>query len=146
MSRSDSYGSRTALVDGARRIGYREPAVRADALAERLVSPALGDGDNLLVQLPKRWEFVALFLACQRIGVAPLLALMPHREHELEYLAELADVAAVAVPDTCRDFDHETLAAEIAEIAGTRPRPVPGRPWCSPGARSAPAPRSGSPR
>ncbi|GGU40057.1 (2,3-dihydroxybenzoyl)adenylate synthase [Streptomyces violascens] len=119
---SESYGSRTALVDGATRIGYRELAVRADALAERLVSLGLGDGDNLLVQLPNCWEFVALFLACQRIGVAPVLALMPHREHELEYLAELADVAAIAVPDTCRDFDHQTLAAKIA---GTRPRPVP---------------------
>ncbi|MFG2718373.1 (2,3-dihydroxybenzoyl)adenylate synthase [Streptomyces sp. NPDC048416] len=119
---SESYGARTALVDGATRMSYRELAARADALADHLAALGLKDGDNLLVQLPNRWEFVALFLACQRIGVAPVLALMPHREHELEYLADLADVAAVAVPDTCRGVDHQALGAKIA--AG-RPRPVP---------------------
>ncbi|WP_306499670.1 (2,3-dihydroxybenzoyl)adenylate synthase [Streptomyces sp. YU58] len=111
---ADRYGHRTAVVDGAIRLSYRELAERTDALAERLLGLGLGNGDNLLVQLPNRWEFLGLFLACQRIGVAPLLALPAHREHELTYLADLTDAAAIVVPDTLRGFDHRSLAARIA--------------------------------
>ena len=111
---ADRYGNRTAMVDGAVRISYRDVAERVDSLAERLLGLGLRNGDNLLVQLPNCWEFLCLFLACQRIGVAPLLALPAHREHELAYLADLAEVAAIAVPDTLRGFDHQSLAARIA--------------------------------
>ncbi|WP_405723159.1 AMP-binding protein [Streptomyces sp. NBC_01537] len=119
---ADRFAARTAIVDGPETVSYQELAERADALAERLIGLGLGDGDNILVQLPNCWEFVALFLACQRVGVAPVLALLPHREHELEYLAELADVAAIAVPDRWREFDHQELAARIGAARG---RPVP---------------------
>ncbi|WBO65003.1 (2,3-dihydroxybenzoyl)adenylate synthase [Streptomyces camelliae] len=111
---ADRYGHRTAVVDGAIRLSYREFAERTDSLAERLLGLGLKNGDNLLVQLPNCWEFLGLFLACQRIGVAPLLALPAHREHELAHLADLADVAAIVVPDTLRGFDHQSLAARIA--------------------------------
>ncbi|MFE9881062.1 AMP-binding protein [Streptomyces sp. NPDC005784] len=98
---ADRYGHRTAVVDGSVRLSYREVAERVDSLAERLLGLGMRNGDNLLVQLPNCWEFLGLFLACQRIGVAPLLALPAHREHELAYLADLAEVAAIVVPDPC---------------------------------------------
>lgn len=113
------HGDTTAVVDGDVRLSYTELAVRVDALAERLTELGLGDGDNILVQLPNCWEFLALVLACQRIGVAPVLSLLAHREHELDYLAELAGVAALVVPDRWQEFDHQDLAAKLA--AQTRP-------------------------
>ena len=111
---ADEYGDRTAIVDGDVTISYRALAEHADALADNLLDLGLHDGDNILVQLPNSWEFVALFLACQRIGVAPVLALLAHREHELTYLAELADVRAIVVPDTWQKFDHQQLATDLA--------------------------------
>lgn len=111
---ADEYGDRVAVVDGEVRLTYRELAEHADALADNLLDLGLRDGDNILVQLPNSWEFVALFLACQRIGVAPVLALLAHREHELTYLAELADVRAIVVPDTWQKFDHQRLATDLA--------------------------------
>ena len=111
---ADRYGSRVALTDGDRKISYRELAELADALAERLAGRGLRHGDRILVQLPNSWELVVLLFACLRLGVAPVLALMPHREHELAYLAELAEVAAIAVPDRWRDFDHQALVARVA--------------------------------
>ncbi|MFL6075729.1 MAG: (2,3-dihydroxybenzoyl)adenylate synthase [Mycobacteriales bacterium] len=115
---ADRWGDRTAVVDGERRLSYRELAERADALADRLAGLGLRDGDNMLVQLPNCAEFLILFLACQRIGVAPLLALLPHREHELSFLADLARVAAIAVPDTHSGYDHQDLAAKLAAGVG----------------------------
>lgn len=111
---ADEYGDRIAIVDGEFAVSYRDLAEHADALADNLLDLGLRDGDNILVQLPNSWEFVALFLACQRIGVAPVLALLAHREHELACLADLADVRAIVVPDTWQKFDHQTLAADLA--------------------------------
>jgi 2,3-dihydroxybenzoate-AMP ligase len=119
---ADRDGDRTAVVDGDARISYRELAEHADALAARLHDLGLRDGDNILVQLPNSWEFLALFLACQRIGVAPVLALLAHREHELRYLAALADVKAVVVPDRWHEFDHRRLAVDVA---ASMPGPCP---------------------
>ncbi len=124
---ADRYGDRVAIVDGDLEISYAALAEHADALADHLLDLGLHDGDNILVQLPNTWEFVALFLACQRIGVAPVLALMAHREHELRYLAELADVKAIVVPDRWQGFDHQGLAA--------RPRRGPARAVRGAGAR-----------
>lgn len=107
-------GDRVAVVDGELTITYRELAEHADALADHLLDLGLHDGDNILVQLPNSWEFLALFLACQRIGVAPVLALLAHREHELRYLAELADVKAIVVPDRWQGFDHQRMAIDLA--------------------------------
>lgn len=129
---ADRYADDVAVVDGPTRLSYRELAERVDVLAERLSESGLTDGDNILVQLPNRWEFVALFLACQRIGVAPVLALPAHREHELRHLADLADVRAIVVPDRIGDFDAQGLAAELSRSGGRRRKVVvlgePNRP------------------
>jgi 2,3-dihydroxybenzoate-AMP ligase len=114
---ADQYQQRIAITDGDTQLSYQELAERADALAENLLGLGLSDGDNILVQLPNCWEFAALLFACQRIGVAPVLALLPHRGHELAYLADLADIAAIVVPSQWHDFDHEELAAGIAATA-----------------------------
>lgn len=108
------YRERVALVDGDVEITFRELAELADGLAEALLGLGLRRGDRIVVGLPNRWEFVALLLACLRAGVAPVLALPAHREHELGYLARHADARMIVVPDTWRGFDHEALAARIA--------------------------------
>lgn len=111
---ADGYGDRVAIVDGPKRIGYRELAERADALADALAARGVHRGDRILVQLPNAWEFVVLVLACLRAGVAPVLALPAHRRHELEHLARSATVRAIVVPDVLRGFDHQSLAATVS--------------------------------
>lgn len=115
---ADRHGDRTAVSDLGRRVSYRELARGADRLAAALLAHGVGRGDTVLVQLPNTWEFVAVFLACQRAGAVPVLALMPHRASELRYLAALADVSAFLVADRWNGFDHQALAAEVA---GDRP-------------------------
>ncbi|MGH3905199.1 MAG: AMP-binding protein [Pseudonocardiaceae bacterium] len=116
---ADQHPERISLVDGEVRLSYRELAVRADALAVRLADRGLGSGDALLVQLPNCWQFVVLFFACTRLGVAPVMALLPHRAQELTHLAEHAQAAAIAVPDRWSGFDHATLAAQVAAAVPT---------------------------
>lgn len=103
----------TALVDGGLRLSHRELWERADGAAVRLSGLGLRAGDRIVVQLPTRWEFVVLTLACLRLGVLPVMALPAHRRHELTYLAEHSDARAIAVPDVLKGFDHQELAAGL---------------------------------
>ncbi|CAN5115207.1 (2,3-dihydroxybenzoyl)adenylate synthase [soil metagenome] len=106
---ADRSADAVALVDGLR-LTHRELAARADAAATRLVGLGLRAGDRIVVQLPNRWEFVVLTLACLRAGIVPVMALPAHRRTELSYLAAHAEASAIAVPDRLRDFDHEAMA------------------------------------
>lgn len=117
--RAAEHPDALAVVDGATRLTYREVVQRAEAGADRLLERGLRPDDRVLVQLPNSWEFVVFTLACFRAGVVPVMALPAHRRHELEYLADLAEVRSLVVPETHREFDHQRLAEEIAH--GVKP-------------------------
>ncbi|MGY1824229.1 (2,3-dihydroxybenzoyl)adenylate synthase [Geodermatophilus sp. SYSU D00079] len=112
---ADARPDAVALVDGDVRLTHRSLTARADALAARLVDDlGLARGDRIVVQLPNCWEFVVLTLACLRAGIVPVMALPGHRRHELSYLVDHSEAAALAVPGVLRGFDHQQMAAELA--------------------------------
>ena len=103
-----------AVIDGEVRLTYQSLLARSDALATAL-SDGLGlrRGDRIVVQLPNCWQFVVLLLGCLRAGIIPVMALPAHRRHELAYLADHSEAAAIAVPGEVRGFDHQQMAAEL---------------------------------
>ena len=114
---ADRIPDKVALVDGDLRLTYAELVARADTAATRLFDLGLRADDRIVVQLPNGWEFVVLTLACLRAGIVPVMALPGHRHHELSYLTEHAEAAAIAVPDELRGFDHQELAHRlVAEV------------------------------
>ncbi|MFI2652185.1 (2,3-dihydroxybenzoyl)adenylate synthase [Micromonospora fulviviridis] len=110
---ADAWGPRIAVVDGGRRLTYRQLAERADALAERLSQRGFRRGDSLLVQLPNCAEFLVVAFACFRLGVAPVMMLPQHREHELTAIAMHVGARALVVPDVWRGYDHQALAHRV---------------------------------
>ncbi|MCW2682545.1 MAG: 2,3-dihydroxybenzoate-AMP ligase [Blastococcus sp.] len=116
---ADARPDAAAVVDGHVRLSYRSLAARSDAAATRLADLGLVRGDRILVQLPNCWQFVVLTLACLRAGVVPVMALPAHRRHELAYLAEHSEAAAIAVPGEMRGFDHQAMAADLVATSGT---------------------------
>ena len=145
-----------ALVDAAvgLRLTHRQLADRADAAAARLLDLGMSKGDRIVVQLGNGWEFVVLTLACLRVGIVPVMALPAHRRAELAHLARHAEATAIAVPDCLREFDHESLAHELAadvvEVTGgpwyvlvagdeVAPTSVDLRALCAPGPGLGPA-------
>src|SRR5581483_6526413 len=95
---ADATPDAVALVDGDRRLTYRQLAERADAVAMRLAALGLRPDDRLVVQLPNTAEFVILTYACLRLGVIPVMALPGHRRHEIGHLVEHSEAVAIAVP------------------------------------------------
>lgn len=116
---ADATPDAIAVVDGDRRVTYRELAERADAAASRLAALGLRPDDRIVVQLPNTVEFVILTYGCLRLGVIPVMALPGHRRHEIGHLVEHSEAVAIAVPDTLRDHDHQSMAFEIADSSST---------------------------
>ena len=117
---ADARADHPALVDGDVRLTYASLAARSDALATRLLDElGLERGDRIVVQLPNCWQFVVLTLSCLRAGIMPVMALPAHRQHELRYLVEHSEARAIVVPGLLRGFDHQAMAAELADAAPT---------------------------
>ncbi|MGW0838627.1 (2,3-dihydroxybenzoyl)adenylate synthase [Streptomyces sp. NPDC002787] len=116
---ADATPDALAVVDGARRLTYRQLAEHADATALRLAALGLRPDDRLVVQLPNTAEFVILTYACLRLGVIPVMALPGHRRHEIGHLVEQSEAVALAVPDFLKDHDHQAMAFEVAETSST---------------------------
>ncbi|MFH9264643.1 amino acid adenylation domain-containing protein [Streptomyces sp. NPDC017546] len=123
-----------ALVDGDRRLDYRELDGRANQLARRLAGAGVGPGDFVGVLLERSAELVVAMLAALKAGAAfvPLDPAWPAlRKGELIAAAGLAacvttgamlsksELAAMSA-----DAAHVDLAAEATTIAGLDRSPL----------------------
>ncbi|NMF90662.1 cyclohexanecarboxylate-CoA ligase [Aromatoleum petrolei] len=95
------------------RLSYRELDRRVDLIARGLVALGVGRSDVVSFQLPNRWEFVALSLACARIGAAANPVMPIFRQHELSYMLDFAESKVFIVPAVFRKFDHAAMAREL---------------------------------
>lgn len=94
-------------------ITYRQLNDRVAAVASALAELGVGRGDVVAFQLPNWWEFVAVYLACVRIGAAanPLMPIFRHRE--LAFMLALAESKVFIAPASFRGFDHASLARTL---------------------------------
>ncbi|GAA2889732.1 2,3-dihydroxybenzoate-AMP ligase [Actinoplanes cyaneus] len=102
-----SFASRVAVVDGDRRITYRQLFDRAQRLAAGLHAQGVRAGDRVVVQLPNVAEYFEVIFALFRLGALPVFALPAHRSSEIGYFC--SHTAAVA---------FITEHAELAPAAG----------------------------
>ncbi|GMU46830.1 MAG: cyclohexanecarboxylate-CoA ligase [Porticoccaceae bacterium] len=108
---------RIAVVDyrtetGARHVlRYRELDDRVARIAAALQRLGIRPGEVVSFQLPNWWEFVAIHLACLRIGAVsnPLMPIF--RERELGFMVDFAESRVLIVPARFRGFDHEAMIA-----------------------------------
>ncbi|MEA2532835.1 MAG: 2,3-dihydroxybenzoate---[aryl-carrier protein] ligase [Actinomycetota bacterium] len=103
-------GAAGAAKDG-KQMSYTELDAAADRLAHGLRRLGLARGDRVVVQLPNVVEFPAVCFALLRLGVLPVFALPPHREHEINYLAAHSEAVAYLACDTFGGFGYGQLGA-----------------------------------
>ncbi len=95
-------------------ISYRQLDVLSKRIALGLAHHGIEKGDMVSFQLPNWWEFVALHLACVRIGAITNPVMPIFRERELSFMLAFAESKAIFVPREFRGFDH------LAMIEGLR--------------------------
>lgn len=92
------------------RLSYRELDDRVDRIARGLVALGVQASDVVSYQLPNCWEFIALALACARIGAAANPVMPIFRQHELNFMLNFGESRVFVVPKTFRNFDYEEMA------------------------------------
>ena len=96
-----------------RLISYRQIDRISKRIAARLHRLGVGRGDVVAIQLPNWWEFVAIHLACVRIGAItnPLQPIF--RERELEFMLGFAETKCLFIPDEFRSFEYAPMIEGI---------------------------------
>lgn len=123
-----------AALDGAvpRRLDYRSLSALIDATMVALADAGLRRDDVLVTQLPNVVEYVAVYLACARLGVVVSPVPMQFRRGELEPLCRLTRARALLTVRVFKGTEHARLATALTDgpqvlvlgrdaPAGTRP-------------------------
>jgi len=93
-----------------RRITYRQLDQLATRIGASLTALGVGYQDVVSFQLPNWWEFIALSLACVRIGATanPLMPIL--RERELGFMLGMTESKVFIVPQRFRGHDFANMA------------------------------------
>lgn len=103
-----------AVVAGERRVTYAALVASMETLAAAFLARGIGPGDRVVVQLPNIPEFVMVYLALNRIGAIPVMALRAHRHAEVRHFLRASGAVAYVVADVVGGFDYRPMAAEMA--------------------------------
>lgn len=106
---ADRMPGRTALVDGDRRISYRELDDWTDRLARALVDRGYAPGDSLALASGNSAEFLAVYYACAKAGVVCVPLNLGWRPDEAGYVLDHAGVRGVVVEAQLADWVGQAL-------------------------------------
>ena len=97
-------------------LSYRQMDERSRRIAMGLAKAGIEKDDVVAWQLPNWWQFMAMHLACLRIGAVsnPLMPIF--RERELAFMLGFAEARALVIPRSFRHFDYPAM------VAGLRPK------------------------
>lgn len=97
----------------ANRLTYQALLNLSKRIGLGLAALGVERGDVVSFQLPNWWQFVALHLACLRIGAVtnPLMPIFRHRE--LRFMLGLAESKVMIVPQAFRGFDYAAMMNEV---------------------------------
>src|SRR3974377_2318258 len=108
-----------SMTGEAATMSHRQLQQLSRRIAGGLAARGGENGTIVACQLPNWWQFVALYLACARLG-AILNPLMPiFRQRELRYMLGFAEAKILVVPRFFRNYNSPEM---IAEIRGDLPR------------------------
>nr|WP_304611206.1 AMP-binding protein [Paracoccus sp. S1E-3] len=109
-----------AVIEGADQLTYAHIAQASANLADRLRARGLGPGDRAVVQLPNCAEFVIVFHALLRAGIAPVNAIFTHRQLEMtSYVDQLRP--ALLIGDASHELFADARFLIALEAGGIRP-------------------------
>lgn len=95
------------------RLSYRELDRRAELIARGLSKLGVGRGDVVSWQLPNWWEFIALALACARLGAVANPIMPIFRQRELKFMLDFGESKVFIVPKSYKGFEYEAMANDM---------------------------------
>ena len=92
------------------RLSYKALDVQVDRIARGLTALGVGHSDVVSWQLPNWWEFIALSLACARIGAVANPIMPIFRQRELKFMLDFGESKVFIVAKQYKGFDYEAMA------------------------------------
>lgn len=84
-----------------------------DRIAGGLIEVGVLPGEVVSFQLPNWWQFIALYLACARIGAVTNAILPILRGREVRFILQRTQSRLFLVPDSYRGFDYVDMACDV---------------------------------
>lgn len=107
------YPHKIVLADDSRRITYADMAELINRIALGFLEIGLRPGNAVVMQVPNVLEFCAIYQACQKIGVVPVMAVPRHAEKEIEHFASITGSAAWVGPVAYRKTDYMPMLQNL---------------------------------
>lgn len=114
------FADRVAVVDGEVELTYIDLEARSNAVARGLLDLGITRGDVVTALLPNRWEFLATFFGCAKIGAILMPANLGLAAEDLAYQIDDAGPDVVVVDQPLVPL----LAAALAATTAAAPRRV----------------------
>jgi len=111
---ADAVGEATAVVQGERRISWRDYEQRAARLAGACVAAGLGPGSKLGMYLYNSPEYCEANFAALKFRGVPINVNYRYLDQELWYLLDNADIEALVY--------HSSLGDRVARVAARLPK------------------------
>jgi cyclohexanecarboxylate-CoA ligase len=106
-------------INAETRYNYKQLYDRVQGIAAGLLSLGVGRGDVVSFQLPNWWQFVAVHLACVRVGAVSNPLMPMFRARELEFMLRRAQSQVLVTPQSFRKFDHAALGRQLLHSVPT---------------------------
>lgn len=106
----------------AKRLTYRELDARVCRIAGALQAIGVGPSDVVSYQLPNWWEFIAIALACARIGAVSNPIMPIFRQRELKFMLDFGESKVFIVPKEYKGFNFEDMAHDLLPQLTHTPR------------------------
>ena len=116
------YAEREAIVLADERISYAELRRRVDRLARGLLALGIRKDDKVALWLPNRPAWLVAQHACAKIGATVVALNTRYKAHELSYILEQSDAAALILTDHLGPVDFlEVLDEVLPEFTNAEP-------------------------
>ncbi|WP_342620929.1 cyclohexanecarboxylate-CoA ligase [Rhodoferax sp. GW822-FHT02A01] len=116
-------GYRSDRADAAR-LSYSELESRVVRIARNFTRLGVGHSDVVSFQLPNWWEFIAVALACARVGAVANPIMPIFRQRELKFMLDFGESRLFIVPKRYKGFDYEDMAHDLLPQLEAKPRLV----------------------
>ncbi|MBI1181670.1 MAG: AMP-binding protein [Alphaproteobacteria bacterium] len=120
LKAADRWPENDAVVFPDSRRTYRQMAARAYDVARSLVALGVAPGEHVDILMPNCMAYVDLILGCAVAGVVPVPINARFKSHEMGYVIENADLAALFTSDIISEYADfaKVLADVFPDLAG----------------------------
>ncbi len=110
---AETIPDKTALVDSACRLTWKEAKIMTDQIAANFIKLGLQKDDRIIIQTPNTVYGFLARIASERAGLISLSVYPYLRHKELDFMLDKTQAKAVVIPHIYRDFNYLDMFEEL---------------------------------